>query len=414
MNLNRQLHNFMQNLKALELFNKAQREIKNDTGSIDLDDLDTAIEVLSHFTEKDISQEKVDDLNEKYESSGFTFELTEDDNNKKEVSFRIANEETAKRFNEVVQFGDITYRKEELVNRNSLTSLMTFFENLVAGIIRLRLTLHPDSFNPKEKSIKYSDLLDFESIEEALEHLIEQEVMEIMYGGLKSWITYFNKAGINTKRVNALLEEVNEASLRRNLVVHNDGIVNKVYLSKVDSKLIEEGISKGTRLKISKEYLESKIMIIKIYGTIILLESWKKLDKLNFKEAYVDKLAYDAMRNFEWEFAKYIYEFLFDNVDSYAYKKALQFNIWLCEKELGNFESIKEDIEKCDVGGLKTHYQLCRLSLLDRKEDFYDLLDTDPNCITKDKFMEWPILKYIRDGSRYEEFIKLEKEELVN
>lgn len=417
--LQTEFHNFIQNLKALELFIKVQdelmkinyksRSLKNDEFTKAAAELvSIVVQLTKDVNEGNYDIQIIDKANKKFADKGVNIYTREvDDKETREVGFSISNSQMEREVGEVMKMVDLITRQQELLYRNSLTSLMIYFENLISNIIKLRLSKFPNAFNPKEKTIKYRDLMDFESIDEALDHLIENEVIDIMYGGFKSWIYYLNKAGVNTKKIDFLTEVINEAYSRRNLFVHNDGIINNVYLNKV-SKEYSQDVVKGQRLSISEDYLIKAVNNVKIFGVIILLEAWKVFHKNGHDDAYdyIMEKAFNSMKEHDWEFAKFIYEFLHAEADTHANKIITQMNIWLCEKELGNFKEIEESVKKCDVSGLQTHFQLAKLSLLEKSDDFFEILDHNPDSLDTESLGEWPIFKYMREDSRVNEYLQ--------
>ncbi|MFJ7681644.1 hypothetical protein [Peribacillus butanolivorans] len=407
------LNNFLKNLEALDLFLEAQSDLISNNVRIDrkentLEALTSIKQILELALAK--KEDKQGDIsfkvNVKEQLLEMGVEITEQDGSTK-IDFK--DRETAESFKRVLNIGDLTSRQIEMVYRNSLTSLMIYFENLVSNIIKQRLQLFPHSFNPNEKSIKYGDLIQFENLSDALDHLIDNEVIGIMYGGFKSWVTYLNKAGVKTKKVDIFLEEINEAYNRRNLFVHNDGVINNVYLNKVNAKFTK-GLSKGAPIHITDMYLKGAIDAVKKYGVLLLLESWKSFGgELESEERihYVESLAYEALKKGQWEFAKHLYEFIVDDTEQFGTKTSCQINIWLCEKMVGKYEDIKDDIISCDVSGLKTHYKLCILALLEENDTFFKLLEKEPDALNKREFTEWPILASIRKDNRTEEFLAI-------
>ncbi|MFI8493312.1 hypothetical protein ACIGC1_10435 [Peribacillus butanolivorans] len=409
------LNNFLKNLEALDLFLEAQSDLinHNEKTSFRLEKKENTLEALTSIKqvlELASNENKQDEISSKVNIKEQLLELgveiTEEDGR---TTIGFKDREFAENFQRVLNIGDLTQRQIEMVYRNSLTSLMIYFENLVSNIIKQRLQLFPNSFNPNEKSIKYGDLIQFENLSDALDHLIDNEVIGIMYGGFKSWVTYLNKAGVKTKKVDILLEEINEAYNRRNLFVHNDGVINNVYLNKVNSKFTK-GLSKGAPIHITEMYLKGAIEAVKKYGVLLLLESWNSFGGENESEErkqYVEEIAYEALKKGQWEFAKHLYEFIFDDTEQFGTKTTCQINIWLCEKMVGKYDDIKDDIISCDVSGLKTQYKLCLLALLEENDTFFKLLEKEPDSLNKRELAEWPILASIRKDKRTEDFLAI-------
>lgn len=413
-------NNFLQNLEALEIIIDVQNEMidshirKEIQSGIDenTNEVTNILEQVLNLARSSDESEKngnnvLEEVNEKYNKLGVLFSKVEDkENSKRTIGVEFDNSEIASSFEKVIKRGDLSVRQKEMLNRNSLTSLMIYFEDLVSGIIKERLKLHPNAFNPNDKSIKYSELIEFESFKDALDHLIEIEVMGIMHGGFKSWISYLNRAGVNTKNIDIFTEEINEAHNRRNLFVHNNGIINNVYLKKVDDKFTSDLI-KGSTIHITEEYLKKSLRIVRIYGSVLILESWKLLkeSEKDSRLCLVDKIGYEALVGENWVFAKYLYEFVFKETDQYGNKISSQINIWFCEKKLGKFEEIKSEIKSYDVSGLKSYYELCILAILEEHDRFFELLEREPKSIEKQYLREWPILELVRKDDRIEKFL---------
>ena len=66
-----------------------------------------------------------------------------------------------------------------------------------------------------------------------------------------------------------------EVFQRRNVIVHNNGIVHPFYLKKVDPAL-RLGITKGDRLGADSDYLTGAIDLVEMTFILIGAELWKK------------------------------------------------------------------------------------------------------------------------------------------
>lgn len=423
MSFQNMLNNFLKNLEALDLFIEAQDNLiknpeKKETTFKNQEEIKTTIKIFEKMI--DLLENKDDDVkqfefllenvNKEVETLGVEFSRNEkygDETDRIKIGF--TNENIAKSFTEVIRLGDLTKRQKELVYRTSLTNVMIYFENLISGIIKQRLKSYPNSFNPNDKTIKYSELIEFDSFADALDHLIDNEVVSIMYGGFKSWVTYLNKSGVKTKIVDNFTEEINEAHNRRNLFVHNDGIINSIYLNKVNAKFTD-GLEKGKTIHISEEYIKRVIEIVKKYGTLLLLESWKTFNATERDQRLdvCEDLAYESLKSEHWDFAKDIYKFINEETDNYGTKIRAQINLWLCEKQLGNYDTIKEDIKAFDLSGLKTYFHLCVSSLLEDNDKFFELLELEPHELVEDQLREWPILSFVRNDKRMEKYLSID------
>ena len=90
----------------------------------------------------------------------------------------------------------------------------------------------PDALSMINQDIKFSELSTFTSIEEAKKHLIWREIDLLLRNSHIEHLKWLEKKckinGLTTD--NKWLLNFIEVTERRNLFVHNDGIVNKQYI----------------------------------------------------------------------------------------------------------------------------------------------------------------------------------------
>lgn len=222
-------------------------------------------------------------------------------------------------------------------------------------------------------------------------------------------------------------DELLEVYQRRNLVVHNGGIINSIYLSKVTDDLRKK-YKIGDRLTITAEYLESAICKLHIVFTLIAAELWKKLEPEEEQRANIlNNIAYKNMMQKRWEVAEWFCSFIKDDNKLKSKVKTVgQLNYWLCVKKKGNKVLIDSEISKADFSDKSIRYQLAISALTDNKEDFFELLPETMRTKSLDieELLEFPIFDEMRNLKEFEEFKenspefkelkKLEKELIEN
>ena len=120
------------------------------------------------------------------------------------------------------------------------------------GTICTKLTLEADLLNfyylsypaalPSDgKLLSLADLREIGSIDEAEKFLIMKEIDAFLHDSTEGQIDYFIKRfKVDLKCVSPYLNWLLEVFLRRNLFVHNNGIVNKIYLKRADKDYIKQ------------------------------------------------------------------------------------------------------------------------------------------------------------------------------
>jgi hypothetical protein len=356
---------------------------------------------------------KVEEINSNFEYGEISFD------GEAGISVKIKERFIQKRLVKTVNELHITSRQVPMIFTSSLINLAVYFELLTTQLLKERLLAYPGSMNIKEKTLTISEIEEIGTLEEAKRYLIDQEVDGIMHGGLKSWFEYFEKRmKVDFSHINEYVEEINEVFCRRHLFVHNGGVVNNIYLTRVARELRSD-LNLGDELVIKEDYLIPALQLFKKVGILLGLEIWKKQDKTSEERAlFLLNYIFDLLIEEESELALILCSFVLkdNNVNSQR-KWVAQMNLWLSYKQLGRFDEIKHEVEEADLSALSNEFQLCRLALLNKKEEFFQMIEQQgyPNSIlTLHDLDEWPIFKELRKEPEYHDFIKKHEGETVS
>lgn len=237
-----------------------------------------------------------------------------------------------------------------MLYQNSLINLIVFFELLISRVLHTHITKFPEIMSIKDKTLSLEDIRKLGSFEDAEKYLIDQEVEGIMYGSLDKWYKYLtDKVKITISYFQKNKELISEIFQRRNIVVHNDGIVNSIYFKNVNVDLRKD-ISLGDKINVDREYINKSISIIENVGILILLEMWRKAEKKS--QERVDEImgeGYTLMLDEDWSLAANLYDFCSNEISISAEDKLMsKVNYWLCMKRSGQYEILKKEIEEAD------------------------------------------------------------------
>lgn len=167
-----------------------------------------------------------------------------------------------------------------LLRRGALTTLLSFFEVLVSDLIQLFYSINPAAL-PADQKLSLADLRELGSIEEAEESLASREAEKVLYRSLEDQLGHFSKElCVNLRPLDPELASFVEIGQRRNLLIHNNGVVNRQYLSRVADELIEEyEIEQGETLRVREKYLTAAIDTIYVVGLTLVQLCWRTWDK---------------------------------------------------------------------------------------------------------------------------------------
>lgn len=154
---------------------------------------------------------------------------------------------------------------------NSLISAISITENFLEDVIRKVLQNHPwklsvdiDSKTKKEtqedRKITIKDVLKVTSLEELYEDIINQKLHKLFYASPTDYFKYL-KNNIQIDLEQNLIDNYIEIKATRDLLVHNRGKVNNIYIAKVGNKARVTDTKQN--IPITEDYFLESIGILK-------------------------------------------------------------------------------------------------------------------------------------------------------
>ena len=162
------------------------------------------------------------------------------------------------------------FLSRELVE-NLIVTAVSHFENFLFAVLQIVLLAYPKKLTLNvrgmdiKKEIPLDILLDADNREGALREVIGRQLNSLSYATPTAYLEYLNSlTGVDTSDP-AFLDYI-EIKATRDVVIHNSGIINEVYLSKVGNKKRGEV---EDRLVIDNQYFDHCIAILKRLSGII-------------------------------------------------------------------------------------------------------------------------------------------------
>lgn len=303
----------------------------------------------------------------------------------------------------------ISHQKHQLL-KSSLISLLSTVEWFFSQVLHFYYDKYPDSAGIKKKTLSLENLKTFGDVKDAEKYLIDQKIEEIFRGGFESWLSILkDEIKIKSELAYKQKNELVEIYQRRNLLVHNGGVVNSIYLTKVPESL-RKNIKIGDELEITKEYLENSICKIHLVFTLIASEIWKKIEKKSKeREKILNNIVYSNLLEKRWDIAGGISEAIFkDNDIASAYRTVAQLNCWLCTKKEGNYKQIEKDVNNVDYSDKALKFQMGLWGLKEEKDVFFENLENSIKTdeLTVEDLLEFPIFQEMRETEEFNKFRK--------
>ena len=304
-------------------------------------------------------------------------------------------------------------RHINLLYTNSLMSLLSNVEWFFSQILHYYYDEHPESAGVQKRSLTLKELKTFGSVQDAEKYLIDVKIDEVLRGNFESWTSLLkDEVGLGLGYLKDVMDELIEIYQRRNLFVHNGGIVNSIYISKVKEKL-RKNIEIGEKLSVEKEYLENSICKLQKAFILIGAELWKKLDPEDEKRGEIlGDMVYENLLHSRLDICEGLCYFVLNDAKINPVDKVIaQINYWLCKKETGQYKTIEKELEKTDFSDKKEIFQLGLFALRNETQKVLEILPIvlETKQTNIERLEEFPILREFRETEEYKSFKKESK-----
>jgi hypothetical protein len=404
---------FNENIEGLrdfsELINPFLEEHQKKEGEKHLPAIKPVNLAIEKHLESDAKRIKEIDLEIKSLFDGEIEVISEEgeDGERESIQFKFLSGDSEP-FNNALTAINKSGQQVEQLYKSSLISLISTIEWFYVQLLHFHYDKHPESAGIKNKTLTLSDLKSFETFKDAEKFLIEEKIESSVRASFKDWIETL-KTDLNLKMgyLKEFEDEIFEIYQRRNILVHNGGVVNSIYLSKV-SDSYKENLKIGDVISIDQEYLFKSMNRLHLVFSLFAFELWKKLEPENDERGIMAmNLGYKYLTQSDWSVSHCANYFLMqDKKMPVAGRTAAELNVLLCKKRIQGFEAIKPEFEKIDYSDKALVFQLALAALKEDKETFFrhlpQVIKTEE--ISHQELFDFPIFEEMRVHQEFEDF----------
>ena len=270
----------------------------------------------------------------------------------------------------------------------------------------------PELLKSSERSLSLSNLLTLEDFESAKEYLIEKEIEFVLR---KSHNEHFDwleaRLGITLRKDLPSWTEFTELTERRNLLVHNDGIVSHQYLTNCkEHKVPSDTCSVGDRLGAPPDYYRKACDCILEIAVKLTHVVWRKLLPDNREQAdeALNQTCFELLMHENNALANELLRFANEILKTHASERhRLMFLVnWSQSfKWLGKDEECQKLLNKEDWSAKGPEFRLC-VSVL--REDYQDAVSImkefgNNGPINAEDYREWPLFRRARKEIEFQQ-----------
>lgn len=320
----------------------------------------------------------------------------------------------AEKFKEFIKLNekvDTTNLAYNLLPINFVVSFVSQYDAYLGGLIKVMFLNKPEMLNSSEKNIMFSELLKFNSIEEAQEFVVEKEVESVLREShIKQFKWLENKLGIPLRKDLSSFSDFIEITERRNLFVHCNGTVSRQYIDNCRENEVKgiDDIKIGDVLNAKPAYFNKCYMTLFEIGVKLGHVMWRKLkpDENDEADAHLNAICYELLVKGHYKLAIKLLSFATDTLKKHTQEticiltinKALAY--YLSDKK----QECKRVIDKHDWSATNDKFKLAVSILTENFKEAIELMKSIGNKnehLNKESYRDWPLFSEFRKTSEF-------------
>ncbi|WP_156968980.1 hypothetical protein [Arenimonas metalli] len=296
----------------------------------------------------------------------------------------------------------------QILQESLFVFLFSALDYFVADLLRALFGKKEQLFHALDRQVQFKDLIAAESLDSVKKAVLDSEIEAVLrqsYADQFKWLeTFF---GIKLREWNGWPRFI-EASQRRNLFVHCNGVVSAQYLQVSDSAghVFESRPLIGQRLSISDDYFRKATEIVMDVGVFLAHTLWRKVlpDELSAADNALNNLIYDMLKDEECDVIR-IADFRINqrNNSSDLSKKIATINLCIALKGSGS-DAYKQKLEAVDWSSSLPEFKLACAVLECRWGDSVELMHRigmKGEILNELSYHAWPLFREFRGERQF-------------
>ena len=322
--------------------------------------------------------------------------------------------ENAKVFEQLSKNSEISILASKIIPESLFVSLISQFDSYINKLLRILFEIRPELINQSDRNLTFSELVEYDSIDNARENIIEKEVESVLRKSHSEHFDYLeNKLGMPLRKKLPIWPQFVEITERRNLFVHCDGFVTSQYLKVCKKHHANiEGVALNERLIITPEYFNSTYETLFEIAVKLTHTIWRKLLKEDLKNAdrHLNDICFELMNTRDFKLADIMLHFACDQ--NHFYNDASH-NVFVVNRALSKYlqdkkKEAKEIINQKDWSASSDDFKLAHLVLNENYEDCYALMRKigEDGEVDKENYRTWPLFHELRKEDKFKSTYK--------
>ena len=290
---------------------------------------------------------------------------------------------------------------------NLIVSVASSYD-IYLSVLLQKTIIDKNMFGLIKKELSLNDVLKYSCKEDLASDCVEEKISELMRKSHKEQVEWVEKS-FKIDIINSFLEwkTVFEFFQVRNIIVHNDGVVNQIFIEELKKTGISAGKYKlGEKIIFNPEEISKQIRCIIDFSaylfSMILRTLYKGKDNLEKIDGILNNIVYDFLCQKKYTQVVSIVDNILKSNQQHNSADVFMLTINKCIalKNNGNNSYIKI-LEKLDWSNCENDFKFARAILMNETEQACAIMESLDKEDMIFAYVEWPLCK---DFIKTEEF----------
>lgn len=297
------------------------------------------------------------------------------------------------------------------LERSLFIGLFACFDKFVGELMMAVYKVCPELYKGLNSQLSVSEVLAFPSLNELRDSVLDKEVETLRRKSYAEQFKEFErKFGFETLTKFESWPAFIEASQRRNLFTHCDGVISGQYLkacSDVQFKVDDEHVV-GFKLKLGKKYFFKICFIVAEVGAILAQTVWRKMlpEQIRVADSALNMLIYDYLIIEQWTKVTSLCKFSsrLPKISDDVMARMFTINHAIAVKNTSGLVAAKKVLDKKDWSASIYDFKLARSVVLEEYDEAKRLMKKIGEAgeiIYEEAYHDWPLFKKFRESEQF-------------
>lgn len=297
------------------------------------------------------------------------------------------------------------------LQRSLFIGMFTCFDRFVGELLEGVYSICPDLYKGLGAQYTAAEVLEYETLADFKAAVLDKEIETVRrksYG--EQFKEFERRFGFDSLTKFDSWPLLIEASQRRNLFTHCNGIVSHQYIKVCTDAgfSVPDDCKVGSQLDVAAKYFYSTCRVVTEVGVMLGHTVWRKLlpDERRKADSELNHLIYDFLHLGQFKMADSLCKFAgrLPKISDDVMARMFTLNHAIAAKEIGGLNAAKKILEKKDWSAVIYDFKLAKAVLLEEYGDAKGLMikiGKEGDLVCEEAYHDWPLFKKFRERQEF-------------